>query len=275
MSHSTRRSVVYARLIALFAIAGMMAYVVAFGMGASAPSFSMPESHNVAFSNSTIAPIDAGAAPSVTIHDPKSKVYVSTSTDAKIHIANVVETRGWHFGISGGSSENLVVAHTGTDVKIERPHSSGHVSAHAGDGTVRVTGTNGDLDIKAGGGRIYLTNVHAKRVVAHSFYGRLVLNDVTTEQLDADTRDGRVLVDGLKMVGDAPRAVLATQSGSMTVTATFPANGTYTLRTADGHVRLRLPPTSNLTVTATTGDGGVTADSAFTTSGFLETTGAL
>ena len=70
------------------------------------------------------------------------------------------------------------------------------------------------IDVVSQDGRITLGDLRGD-IKAHSDDGRIELNNVTTNSIDATTRDGRVVASQLQMTGAAPHATLHTDDGSL------------------------------------------------------------
>jgi DUF4097 and DUF4098 domain-containing protein YvlB len=149
------------------------------------------------------------------------------------------------FGFHQSASARLIVS---------APHDV-NVIARSGDGSIRVEGINGRLELRTGDGGIRASDVS----------GELILNtgdgSITVEgargRLDVDTGDG-----GVDVAGRLTSVKLHTGDGSIVYRA---ESGTemsdnWEITTGDGGVTLYLPTGLNAELDAHTGDGSIRSD---------------
>jgi hypothetical protein len=266
----SRASVVAMLIAAEVLIVGMAVYAV----GGGGTTFASGV-HHVDFAPVAQAPVAAGATPHVVIDDAQSRVGVTASTDGLVHVRDLTEMRGAVF--SGGSYPQLRVSRTSDGVRIERPGSghlsidifgfsneriavevpagarveiarcsgadvsgvTGGVSVQSQDGHVTLADLEGDVDAHSSVGYVEATNVRGDRLAMDSDDGHLSLQNVAVGSLAATTHDGRITADGLNLVGASPSA---------------------TMHTDDGSVRIHLPPSADVSINASTGDGSIVVD---------------
>jgi hypothetical protein len=219
-----------------------------------------------------VAPISAGYAPVVTVDDVDSRVVVTPSNDGLIHVTDRTQVHGLIFG--SDHAQVLQVTRTLDGVRVYRPE--GHFVL--GDTTTRlelsvppmthlkiarsggddVSGLQNGVDVISQDGHITLDDMKGD-IKAHSDDGRITLNNLSANQIDATTNDGRIYATQIEMTGASPRATLRSESGSMRISGSFPA-GSYSFTTADGRIELGLLTGSDASVDASTGDGHVVVD---------------
>lgn len=266
----SRASVVGMLIAAEVLIVGMAVYAV----GGGGTTFASGV-HHVDFTPVAQAPVAAGDAPHVVIDDAQSRVGVTISNDGLVHVRDLTEMRGAIF--SSGSYPQLRVARTSDGVRIERPGSghlsidifgfsnerievevpsgarleiarcsgadvsgvTGGVNVRSQDGHVTLADLQGSVDAHSSDGYVEATNVRGDRLAMDSDDGHLSLQNVAVGSLAATTHDGRITAEGLNLVGASPAA---------------------TLHTDDGSIRIHLPPTADLSINASTGDGSIVVD---------------
>ncbi len=266
----SRASVVGMLIAAEVLIVGMAVYAV--GGGGTTFASGM---HHVDFTPVTQAPIAAGDAPHVVIDDAQSRVGVTISNDGLVHVRDLTEMRGAVF--SSAAYPQLHVTRTSDGVRIERPGSgrlsiaifgfsneriavevpsgarveiarcsgadvsgvTGGVSVRSQDGHVTLADLEGSVDAHSSDGYVEATNVRGDRLAMDSDDGHLSLQSVAVGSLVATTHDGRITADGLNLVGPRPDA---------------------TLHTDDGSIRIHLPPSADMSINASTGDGSIVVD---------------
>jgi Putative adhesin len=247
-------------------IAGLALYTLRGGF-ASAGGF-----HEVDYSAPAIAPIGAGLAPIVTVDDIDSHVIVTPSNDGLVHVTDRTQVHGFIFG--SGHAQALQVSRTLDGVRIYRPEghftlgdttnrvelsvppmTQLHISRSGGDD---VSGLQNGADVVSQDGHISLDDMKGD-IKAHSDDGRITLSNVSANQIDASTNDGRIYASQIEMTGASPRAMLHSDSGSMRISGTFPS-GNYAFTTSDGRIELGLLGGSDASVDASTGDGHIVVD---------------
>src|SRR3984885_7464149 len=159
----------------------------------------------------------------------------------------VISVKGPHFSFSFGRHKSIKVElHVPRDLELDVQTSDGNVVAqnvsgrihfNNGDGNVTATSVHGDVRLHTGDGRIEGMN----------FDGLL----------DADTGDGN-----LRISGRFDSLSLKTGDGNIEAQV---ANGskvasTWTIRSGDGHINMRIASDLNANVEARTGDGSITLD---------------
>jgi DUF4097 and DUF4098 domain-containing protein YvlB len=130
-------------------------------------------------------------------------------------------------------------------VEVSAPHEA-NLDLHTGDGHIRVEDIRGDLRLDTGDGRVEATRVEGKLRV-HTGDGRITA-DGRFDELDLRTNDGRVEAE--------------IRSGSKMMNS-------WSVRTGDGSIDLRLPTDLAADLDVHTGDGRVTTDLPVTISGEL------
>ena len=228
--------------------------------------------HEVEYNAAPISPISAGYAPVVTVDDVDSRVVVSPSSDGQIHVTDRTQVHGFMFGAD--RAQVLQVTRTLDGVRVYRPE--GHFTL--GDTTNRIelsvppmtqlkivrsggddiNGLQNGVDVVSQDGRISLDDIKGD-IKAHSDDGRVTLSNVSANQIDATTNDGRIYATQLQMTGASPRVMLHSESGSMRISGSFPA-GSYAFTTSDGRIELTLLQGSDASVDASTADGHVVVD---------------
>src|SRR5579863_223118 len=266
----SRASVVAMLIAAEVLIVGMAVYAV--GRGGTTFASGV---HHVDFTPISQAPVAAGDTPHVVIEDPPSRVVVTISNDGLVHVRDLTEMRGAIF--SSAAYPQLHVTRTSDGVRIERPAAehlsidifgysserievevprgarlditrcsgadvsgvTGGVSVRSQDGHITLADLQGTVDAHSSDGYVEATNVRGDRLAMDSMDGHLALQNVAVESLDATTHDGRIVADGLNLVGAHPNA---------------------TLHTDDGSVKMHVPPNADLSINASNGDGSTVVD---------------
>ncbi len=154
--------------------------------------------------------------------------------DLQVHIPN---QWGMHFGM-----------HRSVRIEIQVPPETA-LDLHSGDGHIKVDGIAAKARLDTGDGHIEV----------HNFNGGL----------DAHTGDGHMTIDGVLndlnlRTGDGHIDLTVRQGSKM--------NGTWTIHTSDGSVRLLLPSDFAAELYAHTGDGHINSDFPITMSGSMERT---
>jgi DUF4097 and DUF4098 domain-containing protein YvlB len=149
------------------------------------------------------------------------------------------------FGFHRSSSARLIVS-------LPR---RADVNARTGDGSIRVDGLNGKLDLHTGDGSIRAANVSGN-LRLHTGDG-----SITVERgegtLDLDTGDG-----GVDVSGKLTAVKMHTGDGSITYRAEpgTVMSAAWEITTGDGGVALYLPSDFGAEIDARTGDGSITND---------------
>jgi DUF4097 and DUF4098 domain-containing protein YvlB len=172
------------------------------------------------------------------------------------HVVISVKMPHFNFSFFGGRHKSIKVElHVPRDLELDVQTADGNVVAqnvagrihfNTGDGNVTATSVHGDIRLHTGDGRIEGTNFDGS--------------------LDADTGDGNLRISGrfdtlsLK-TGDGN---IEAQVGSGSKVA-----NTWTVRSGDGHITMRVPADLNANVDAHTGDGSITLDIPITVAGSL------
>jgi DUF4097 and DUF4098 domain-containing protein YvlB len=129
---------------------------------------------------------------------------------------------------------------------------SGNVVARSGDGSIRIDGVTGHLDLHTGDGSIKANSIGGD-VTLQTGDGSVTLDGITG-RLDLQTSDGSVTVAGSPEV-----AKVHTGDGSITFRAESGAamKDDWSFTTGDGSVSLYLPGDFSAELDASTGDGSV------------------
>ena len=137
------------------------------------------------------------------------------------------------------------ICNQNVEIAVRVPHTS-NLRVRTGDGHIKVTDVKGDSELDTSDGSITV--------------------DGGDGNLNADTHDGRI-----RVVGRYDRLDLHTGDGSIEAEATAGSkmSSSWSVRTGDGHIQLRLPPDFTADLDAHTGDGHVTVDFPVTVSGDL------
>jgi DUF4097 and DUF4098 domain-containing protein YvlB len=175
------------------------------------------------------------------------------------HVVISVKMPHFNFSFFGGRHKAVKVElHVPRELELEVETSDGNVVAQnvagrvhfsTGDGNVTATAVHGDIRLHTGDGHISGTN----------FDGTL----------DADTGDGN-----LQISGRFDSLSLKTGDGNIEaqVGGGSKVANSWTVRSGDGHITMRLPADLNANVDAHTGDGSITCDIPITVSGTLSHT---
>ncbi len=182
-------------------------------------------------------------------------VVSDTQTGDRVEIQIRVPHRwGWHGGRRSIDMSLTVPQKSNLDLdtrdgRVEVRGVTGNLRGHSGDGSIVVSDAQGQMDLVTGDGRVEVV----------SSQGRL----------RGHTGDGSIRVEGV--FGDLQ---LETGDGSIeaAVGAGSKMEGSWSLRTGDGHIRLVLPGDFAADLEAHTGDGRITLDIPVTVSGTLSRT---
>ncbi len=273
----SRASVVGVLIAVEVLIAGIALYVIGgsgswSGMNSHGGFFS--GIHHYSFVAAPVAPLDAGTSPSISIDDPDSRVEVGASSDGLVHVKDLTGVHGPTFS-SDRSIPQLHVTRTADGVSIVRPphahffvfgevderievdvppgskldvarcsgadvsNLAGPVVVRSQDGHITLTALRGTVDARSDDGYIEASDLRGDSLTMESSDGHLALRDVAVAALTARTNDGHIDASGIALTG---------------------TNGTATLHSDDGSIKLSLAPGNNLTVAASSNDGSVAID---------------
>jgi hypothetical protein len=128
----------------------------------------------------------------------------------------------------------------------------GDVIAKSGDGSIRLDGVRGRLEIRTGDGSIRATDIGGQMVLATGD-GSVTIDNAEGD-LDVDTGDGSVSV-----AGKLDAVKVHTGDGSITfrVEAGTAMKSDWSMTTGDGGVSLYLPSDFSAELDAHTGDGAI------------------
>jgi hypothetical protein len=128
----------------------------------------------------------------------------------------------------------------------------GHVIAKSGDGSIRVEGVRGRLELRTGDGSIRATDIGGQMMLATG--DGSVTIDSAEGELDVDTGDGSVSV-----AGKLDAVKVHTGDGSITfrVEPGTSMKSDWSMTTGDGGVSLYLPSDFDAELDAHTGDGAI------------------
>lgn len=149
------------------------------------------------------------------------------------------------FGFNRSASARLIVS-------VPR---RADIVARTGDGSIRIEGLTGRLELRTGDGSIRATNVSGDLLVKTG--DGSVTVDRAEGTLDLDTGDG-----GVNVTGKLTAVKLHTGDGSIVYRAepgTIMTNG-WEISTGDGSVSVYLPPDFSAELDAHTGDGRIAND---------------
>jgi hypothetical protein len=161
-----------------------------------------------------------------------------------------------HFGIHIG------MAHHEPHVFVDTP-AEADLEARTSDGSLSVSGLNGNLDLHTGDGAVDVSDVSgAIRLVASD--GSIRIHNVTGT-LESKSSDGRVSIDG-RLSG----IQVHTSDGRVDVTLADGSQLTTSSRieASDGHVTIRLPKTLSADLEIHTSDGKIDCQLPLTMSGY-------
>jgi hypothetical protein len=130
-----------------------------------------------------------------------------------------------------------------------------NVTARTGDGSIRVEGLEGRLELRTGDGSIRASEV-AGDLRLHTGDGSVAV-DRARGTLDLDTGDG-----GVDVSGALSRVKMHTGDGSIVLRVEPGAamDGDWEITTGDGGITLYLPENFDAEIDASTGDGRVSND---------------
>jgi DUF4097 and DUF4098 domain-containing protein YvlB len=163
------------------------------------------------------------------------------------HLAISVKTPHFNWSWGGGKHKSIKVElHVPRELELEVTTGDGNVIAQnvagqvhfsTGDGNVTATAVRGDIRLHTGDGHIEGSNLDGT--------------------LDANTGDGN-----LHISGRFDSLSLKTGDGNIEAQA---GNGSkvansWTIRSGDGHINMRIPADLNANLDAHTGDGSITLD---------------
>jgi DUF4097 and DUF4098 domain-containing protein YvlB len=172
------------------------------------------------------------------------------------HVVISVKVPHFNFSFFGSRHKSIKVElHVPRELELDVETSDGNVVAqnvagsvhfNTGDGNVTAIGVRGDIRLHTGDGHITGTN----------FDGTL----------DASTGDGN-----LQISGRFDSLTLKTGDGNIEAQAGGGSKvaNTWTVRSGDGHITMRVPADLNANVDAHTGDGSITLDIPITVAGSL------
>ena len=137
------------------------------------------------------------------------------------------------------------------------PAVGGRWTLHSGDGSIHVIGGSGADSLDTGNGDITFENVGGD-IVARTGNGAIVGDEVRSKSVHASTGNGHVRIAW----SAAPSTVAATTGDGGIELLVPPGGGPYrtSTHTGDGGVHVTVPtdPTATATMTAETGNGGIT-----------------
>jgi hypothetical protein len=206
--------------------------------------------HRVDAGGKTFAAIDAGDSPHVVISDSDSHVVVTTSSDGEVHVTDASHENGWYWG--DAARPPLQVARTSDGVSITRAEGHGvrfqffgfsqdrvEIALPAGSlldvrgcSGADVTGLTGEVRVHSVDGHIAARDIHTQTLAMQSDDGRLQLDNVDAENINATTHDGSIHAKGLRVRG----GTLSSDDGSITVALASDVNLAVRAHTSDGRL---------------------------------------
>ncbi len=129
---------------------------------------------------------------------------------------------------------------TPVEARVEIDTSNGAISVQAIDGTLRLATSNGAIELVDSGGSADVSTSNG-RIEVLRFDGELTL----------DTSNGELWLDEVRGRIDAE-----TSNGSVHYAGT-PSDGRHRIRTSNGSVTLRVPPTASIAFEAITSSGHI------------------
>jgi DUF4097 and DUF4098 domain-containing protein YvlB len=153
--------------------------------------------------------------------------------------------------------------HRSVRVELTVPRDA-NLNLHSGDGHIRASGVNGEIQIETGDGHIQVGDLHGS-IRLHTGDGHIEGTGIDGA-LDASTRDGHLRVRGRF---DALR--LETGDGSVTadVLPGSKMSTNWSIHTGDGSVTVRLAEGLAADIEAHTGDGSISSQLPLMVSGVL------
>ncbi|HEY7696830.1 MAG TPA: hypothetical protein VIE88_00370 [Vicinamibacteria bacterium] len=139
-----------------------------------------------------------------------------------------------------------------TDLSLRVPREV-ELEISTGDGSVRIAGTSGRLSAESGDGRILVERISGE-IRLRTEDGSIVGRDVEGA-VEATTEDG-----GIELEGTFPSLEAVSSDGSIRVECVdWPGASMkgWVLRTADGAIRILLPPSAAADIDATASDGRI------------------
>jgi DUF4097 and DUF4098 domain-containing protein YvlB len=164
-------------------------------------------------------------------------------------------TQGDGVGIVTKCPGGLLGTRCSVDYVITVPQTA-KVKLHTGNGSVHVTGIDGDASIDTGDGRITLEGVSGA-LVTRTGNGSIRGSQLKSTSFEARTGDGSIQVDW----ATEPSQVHATTGNGSIRLALPPGSGPYRTSThaGNGKVTVDVPtdPGAKASLTAKTGDGSI------------------
>ncbi|GAC1389175.1 MAG: hypothetical protein NVSMB31_04750 [Vulcanimicrobiaceae bacterium] len=243
-----------------------------------------------------IGVMNAGDAPHVVVSDPDSRVVLLASSDGRVHVIDRSEihgfvihgpkeypiprmtrtadglrieraSRGSWLGVIGESNPRIEVdvpAHAIIDVEkssgINATGMHGSLYVRSQDGSINLHDVRGVVDAQTDDGHIDAIDVQSAKISLISSSGHLKLDNVTTQNLNATTRDGHITARNMHVDAPGSTVTLHTGDGPVEFYGNAAPDGTYDLSTSDGHIRLDVPELGAYTIHARTQDGSIRVD---------------
>jgi hypothetical protein len=170
---------------------------------------------------------------------------------------------GTHLEITKSSGADVNGLTGGVKVSSQDGHITlvglqGSVEAHSADGYIEASDLRGDtVTLDSADGHVKANVVRCQTLTLQSNDGNVSAQDVAAQSFTARSNDGRIDAANLSISGAQPAATLHSDDGSVHVAGRFAANGTYEVSSGDGRVELALPGGSDLTINASSADGGI------------------
>jgi hypothetical protein len=180
---------------------------------------------------------------------------IEVDVPAGTHLEIVKSSGADVSGLTGG------VKVSSQDGHITLAALQGTVDVHSADGYIEASNLHGDtITLASADGHVKASGVRCDTLTLQSNDGNVSAQDVAAQTFTARSNDGRIEAANLSITGSQPAATLHSDDGSVHVAGRFAANGTYEVSSGDGRVELTLPRGSDLTVNASTADGGIYVD---------------
>jgi DUF4097 and DUF4098 domain-containing protein YvlB len=184
-----------------------------------------------------------------------------------------VRPSGWHWR-TGGVSYVIQVPRRSTLTRIATSNGSITLTGTEGDATLVssngravVTGVKGKLEVTTSNGRIEISS-HAGAAHLKTSNGRIKVEG-TNGPLDAQTSNGRIEAQlGQLEAGSAVR--LATSNGGIDLSLARIHDNEVSARTSNSGIQLRLPADANAHLKAATSNGRIDSDLTLRTSDFTK-----
>lgn len=198
-------------------------------------------------------------------NENKVRVQSTSSSDPfEVEVGSItveVNSRGGRYGGPGDAELTINVPAwmdlelDGNEVDIIARGTRGAISANTVQGRIRIEGGDGTVEATSVEGDIELSNVKG-RVEVSTTEGQITVTNASGQALDLESVDGDIVMSEITSLNVSANTV----DGEVSWSGTLAPTGSYRLSSHDGDLILRISGEPNATISVDTYDGSLDSD---------------